>query len=237
MITLLGASMSIAGLAGCDIVRRPVEEHRPVRQRARGHRPRHPPLLRHDDAVRPERLRPHRREPRRAADQDRRKPRAPLDPRRVERADPGVGARPLRSRPLANGQAERRAEVLDRFRDGLGGVVQGACRGWWRRPRGPLRVLLLPHPGATGNRVPRSLSEGDLGDLRGGQRREPARGPAVRHRARRRPHAPVRSSVCHPRPRRRPAPDRPRDDPSHARLRGRKTRGSLGWRDEPALRR
>ena len=37
-----------------------------------------------------------------------------------------------------------RGEVLDRFRDGLGGVVQGSCRGWWRRPRGPLRVLLSP---------------------------------------------------------------------------------------------
>ena len=129
------------------------------------------------------------------------------------------------------------AEVLERFRDGLGAAVQGSCRGWWCRPCGPLRVLLLPHPGAPGIRVPRPLSAGDLGDLRGGQRREPARGPAVRHGARPRPHAPDRSSVRHPRPRRRPAPDRPGDDPSRARLRGRKACGSLGWRDEPTLRR
>ena len=37
-------------------------------------------------------------------------------------------------------------------------------------------------------------------------------------------------------PRRRPAADRPGDDPSRARLRGRTPRGSLRWRDEPALR-
>ena len=61
-------------------------------------------------------------------------------------------------------------------------------------------------------------------------------GLQVRHWARPRPHAADQSSVRHPRPRRRPAPDRPRDDPSRARLRGRKTRGSLGRRDEQALR-
>ena len=52
-----------------------------------------------------------------------------------------------------------------------------------------------------------------------------------------RPHAPARSSVGHPGPRRRPAPDRSRNDPSRARLRGRQACGILRRRDEPALRR
>ena len=64
-----------------------------------------------------------------------------------------------------------------------------------------------------------------------------ARGTAARHGTRPRSHAPARSSLGDPRPRRRPAPDRPGDDPSRARLRGRKACGSLRWRDEPALRR
>ena len=233
-MTLLGASLSLAGLAvRC---RRPVEQIVPYVNAPEDIVPGIPryyattmPFGRSAYGLIVE-------SPRRTADQDRRKPGAPLDARRLELADSGVGARPLRSRPLADGQTQRRAEVLDRFRDGVGGAVQGSCRGWRCRPRDPLRVLLLAHPGAPGHRVPRPLSEGDLGDLRSGQRREPARGPAVRHRARRRSHAADRSSVRHPRARRRSAPDRPRDDPSRARLRGRKTRGSLGWRDEPALR-
>ena len=236
MITLLGASMSIAGLAGCDIVRRPVENIVPYVNAPEDIVPGIPryyattmPFGRSNYGLIVE---SHEGRPTKIEGN----PAHPSTLGASSSRDSSVGARPLRSRPLANGETQRGGEVLDRFRDGLGGVVQGSCRGWWRRPRGPLRVLLLTHAGATDNRVPRSLSEGDLGDLRSGQRREPARGPAVRHRARPRPDAPDRSSVRHPRPRRRPAPDRPRDDPSRARLRGRKTRGSLGRRDEPALR-
>ncbi len=44
----------------------------------------------------------------------------------------------------------RYAEVLERFRDGLGSAVRGSCLGWRCRPCGPLRVLLLPHSGAPG---------------------------------------------------------------------------------------
>ena len=46
------------------------------------------------------------------------------------------------------------AEVLGRFRDRLGVAVRGACLGWRRRPRDPLRVLLLAHPGPPGRRAP-----------------------------------------------------------------------------------
>ena len=49
--------------------------------------------------------------------------------------------------------------------------------------------------------------------------------------------APARSGLGDSRPRRRPAPDRPGDDPSRARLRGRKARGRFRRRHEPALRR
>ncbi len=230
---LLGASLSLAGLAGC---RRPVEEivpyvtapedivpgipryyatTMPFRRSAYG-------LIVESHEGRPTKIEGN--------------PSAPRDSRGFERADPGVRARPVRSRPLANGQAERGGEVLERFRDGLGATVGGSCRGWRRRPCGPLRVLLLADPGAPGRRAPCPLPEGAVGDLRRRQRREPARRSARRHGARPRSHAPDRSSVRHPRPRRRSAPDRPRDDPSHARLRGRTTCGSLGWRDEPTLR-
>ena len=100
----------------------------------------------------------------------------------------------------------------------------------------PLRVLLLADAGAPGLRAPCPLPPGAVGDLRRRQRREPARGTAVRHGARRRSHAPARSSLGDSRPRRRPAAHRPGDDPSRARLRGRTACGRLGWHDEPALR-
>ncbi len=234
MIMLVGASLSLAGLAGC---RRPVEEIVPYVAAPEDVVPGNPPLLRDDHAVPPERLRRDRREPRRATDQDRGKPLAPVDPRGLERARPGVGARPLRSGPLAIGHAERHAEILERFRDGLGAAVRGSCRGWRRRPCGPLRVLLFAYPGAPCLRAPCPLPSVAVGDLRRRQRREPARGSAARHGARRRSRAPARSSLGDSRPRRRPAPHRPGDDLSCARFRGRKACGRLRWRDEPALRR
>src|SRR5258708_3814854 len=54
--------------------------------------------------------------------------------------------------------------------------------------------------------------------------------------ARPRSHAPPRSSRGDSRPRRRPASHRPGNVASRARFRGRKGRGSLRWRDEPTLR-
>ena len=83
--------------------------NRPVCHRARGQRPRHPSLLRHDDAVRPERVRPHRRDVtkggRPRSKETRRTPR-PSGPRaRVSR-------RPCSASTIADrsqhGQAERR---------------------------------------------------------------------------------------------------------------------------------
>ena len=232
MIMLLGASLSLAGLAGC---RRPVEEivpfvtapeeivpgipryyatTMPFRRSAYG-------LIVESHEGRPTKIEGNPSHPSTLG----------ASSSRVQASVLGLYD-PDRSQSVT--QKGARKSWSD-FVTAWGELSKASCRGWCR-PCGPLRVLLLPHSGAPGIRVPRPLSAGDLGDLRGGQRREPARGTAVRHGARRRPHAPVRSSVRHPRPRRRPAPERPRDDPSHARLRRRKTCGSLGWRDEPALR-
>ena len=105
MLMLLGASLSLAGLGRVPPAGR---DDRPVRQRARGDHPGHPAPLRDHDAVRPQRLRPGRRKPRRAADQDRRERAAPPTAGRVERA----GSRPRSSActiPTARRRCSRRA--------------------------------------------------------------------------------------------------------------------------------
>ena len=117
-----------------------------------------------------------------------------------------------------------------------GPLVRGSCRGRRRQPCGAVRVVLFSDSGAPGFRDPCPLPQGAVGDLRRRQRREPGRGTAAGHGARPRSHAPARSSLGDSRPRRRPAPHRPGDDPSRARLRGRKAGGSLRRRDEPTLR-
>jgi hypothetical protein len=72
MMTLVGASLSLAGLAGAGAPSKRSSRMWPSEESSRDS-----PLLRHDDAVPPERLRSDRREPRRATDQDRGKPLAP----------------------------------------------------------------------------------------------------------------------------------------------------------------
>ena len=232
-MTLLGASLSLAGLAGC---RRPVEEIVPYVTAPEDSVPGVP---RYYATTMPFRrsaygliVESHEGRPTKIEGN-------PSHPATLGASSARIQASVLGLYDADRSQSVRLKGEPKSWSDFVAAWTQlsaGSCRGWRRRPCGPLRVLLLPHPGAPGRRIPRPLSAGDLGDLRGGQRREPARGPAVCHRARPRPHAPDRSGVRHPRPRRRPAPDRPRDDPPRARLRGRKTCGSLGWRDEPALR-
>ncbi len=81
MMTLVGASLSLAGLAAC---RRPVEQIVPY-VTAPEDRSGHSALLRDDDAVPPERVWIDRREPRRPSDEGRRQFEASVHPWRIER--------------------------------------------------------------------------------------------------------------------------------------------------------
>jgi molybdopterin-containing oxidoreductase family iron-sulfur binding subunit len=80
MITLLGASMSIAGLAGCDIIRRPVENIVPHASAPEDIIPGIPRFYATTMPFRRCAWRD-RREPRGTADQDRGKPLAPVHAR------------------------------------------------------------------------------------------------------------------------------------------------------------
>ena len=233
MMMLLGASLSLAGLAGC---RRPVEEivpyvtapeeivpgipryyatTMPFRRSAYG-------LIVESHEGRPTKIEGNPSHPSTLG----------ASSSRVQASVLGLYD-PDRSQSVT---LQGDAEVLERFRDGLGAAVRGSCRGWRRRPCGPLRVLLLAHPGAPGLRAPCPLPAVAVGDLRRRQRREPARGSAAATGRDLDLMLRLDRAVGDSRPRRRPAPDRPGDDPSRARLRGRKACGSLRWRDEPALR-
>ena len=150
MMMLLGASMSLAGVAGC---RRPVEEIVPF---VTAPEEMVPGIPRYYATTMPFRrsaygliVESHEGRPTKVEGN----PVTPFDPRGVELPHPGLGARPLRSRPLAIGDIAGHAKVLERFRDGLGPAVRGARLRWRRRPGNPLRVLLLSHPGTTGGRA------------------------------------------------------------------------------------
>ena len=230
---LLGASLSLAGLAGC---RRPVEEIVPY---VNAPEEIVPGIPRYYATTMPFRrsaygliVESHEGRPTKVEGNPSHPSTLGASSSRVQASVLGLYD-PDRSQSLTTA---KHAEDLERFRDGLGSAVSGSCRGWRRGPCGPLRVLLLTHPGAPGLRAPCPLPAVAVGDLRRRQRREPTRGTAAGDGARPRSHAPARSSHGDSRPRRRPAPDRPGDDPSRAWLRGRKACGSLRRGDEPALR-
>ena len=155
MMMLLGASLSLAGLAGC---RRPVEEivpyvtapeeivpgipryyatTMPFRRSAYG-------LIVESHEGRPTKIEGNPSHPSTLG----------ASSSRVQASVLGLYD-PDRSQSVT---LQGDAEVLERFRDGLGAAVRGSCRGWRCRPCGPLRVLLLPHPGAPGLRAPCPLS-------------------------------------------------------------------------------
>ena len=102
----MGASLALAGITACT--RQPAGEDRPLRPPARRARPGQAAVLRDRDDARRRRHRPAGREPRRAADQDRRQPAASRQPRRHRRLRAGGDARPLRSRSLADADQHRR---------------------------------------------------------------------------------------------------------------------------------
>ena len=104
VLTLLGASVSLAGLAAC---RRPEEHIVPYVERPGAGRPRRPALLRHHDARRDERLRPGGGEPRGPPHED-----------RGQRAPPGDAsarrARACRRRSSTSTTRTARRSVLRR---------------------------------------------------------------------------------------------------------------------------
>ena len=216
MVMLLGASLSLAGLAGC---RRPVEEivpyvaapeeivpgipryyatTMPFRRSAYG-------LIVESHEGRPTKIEGN-----------------PSHPSTL-----GASSARVQASVLGLYDPDRSQSVTLRaapkswkdFVDCLGPAVGGSCRGWRGGPCGPLRVLLLADAGAPELRAACPLPPVAVGDLRRRQRREPTRGSAAGHGARPRPHAPARSSLGDSRSRRRPASDRPGDDPSRAWLR------------------
>ena len=135
-LKLMGASLALAGMAGCT--RQPPEQILPVRAAARRHRPGPAAVLRHGDDARRTRDRPARREPRRTADEDRRQPAASGEPRRDRRVRAGRAARSLRPRSHADADPHRRDPPVVRVhrRDAHG------CRPRSRPRKGAgLRIL------------------------------------------------------------------------------------------------
>jgi MoCo/4Fe-4S cofactor protein with predicted Tat translocation signal len=174
MITLLGASMSIAGLAGCDIIRRPVENIVPYVNAPEDIVPGIPryyattmPFHRSAYGVIVE---SHEGRPTKSKETPR-----TLRPS-GHRARAFRHPWPLRSRPLASSETQGASEILGRFRDGWAEFAK-AHAGMVRRPRYPSRVLLLSDSRATTARV-RALSEGTVARTTPSATRT-ARGPQV----------------------------------------------------------
>ena len=150
MITLLGASMSIAGLAGCDIIRRPVENIVPYVNAPEDIVPGVPryfattmPFRRSAYGVIVE---SHEGRPTKIEGN-------PSHPSTLGASSSRVQASVLGLYDPDRSQTVRlkgEAKSVGRFRDGVGGTRQGSCRGWWRRPRDPFRVVLLSHARAAG---------------------------------------------------------------------------------------
>ena len=112
-LTLMGASLALAGLTACT--KQPEEKILPYVRQPEELVPGPAALLR--DRRRPRRLRARhpRREPRGPADQGRGQPRPPGEPRRDRRLRPGPRARPLRPRPLEDRALPRRGPDLGRL--------------------------------------------------------------------------------------------------------------------------
>ena len=113
-LTLMGASLALAGLSGCSVRPAPsvnlVPYVHPPEEVVPGR-----PLFyatRHDPGRR--RRRRAGRKPHGPADQDRGQPRSSGQPRGHQHLRPGIGASALRPRPLADGHAPRADALLGR---------------------------------------------------------------------------------------------------------------------------
>ena len=177
-LTLMGASLALAGLTACT--KQPEEKILPYVRQPEELVPGPAALLR--DRRRPRRLRARhpRREPRGPADQDRGQPRPPGEPRRDRRLRPGPRARPLRPRPLARPcSTSARTATWGDFR---GGAARGAraaegaaaARACASSPAASTSPTLAAQMAG----VLAALPAGEVGELGAGRPRQHARGRA-----------------------------------------------------------
>ena len=158
-LKLMGASLALAGVTACT--RQPPEKIVPYVRQPEELVPGQAAVLRDRDAARRRRHRPARREPRRAADQDRRQPAPSRQPRRDRRLRAGGDSRPLRSRPLADADATSARSARGRrssARSARRSTAQQPLQG--RRPSHPDRVGQLADAGGADPRAARALPVG-----------------------------------------------------------------------------
>ena len=179
----MGASLALAGVTACT--QAAGREDRPVRAAARGADPRQAAVLRDRDAARRRRDRPAGREPRRAADEDRRQPAAPGQPRRDRRLRAGGDPRPLRSRSLADADATSARSARGRaFLGAMHAALDGAAAAQGRRPPHPDRVGQLADARRADPRSARALPVGEVAPVGSGRPRQRARRREARLRRR-----------------------------------------------------
>ena len=149
-LKLMGASLALAGMAGCT--RQPPEQIVPYVRQPEEIVPGQSAVLRdRDDARRPRDGRA-RREPRRAADEDRGQPAAPREPRRDRCVRTRRAARSLRSRSHADRDAD-----WAKFCRGPRSSARCARRRPRSRPQGRRVCACSPRPSAR-RRSPRRLT-------------------------------------------------------------------------------
>ena len=233
VLTLLGASLSLAGLAAC---RRPEETHRSLRRGPGAGGAGRPAALRDHHALGQHGLRPGGREPRGPAHED-----------RGQRAAPGS---------LGSSSARVQAAILDLYdpdrsqevlKDGEASSWDAFVAAWAERaavhaadggsrPRGAPAALVLAHAlpagrGAARGSTPTPWSSPTPPPATS----TPTRGSPGPPGRPLRPGAPPGERRRRPVPRRRHPPRGPGDDPSHPRLRPPPAGLGAGRRDEPPV--
>ena len=153
-LKLMSASLALAGVSACT--RQPTEELVPYVRQPEELVPGKPLFYATAMPFAGAGHRPAGREPRRPADEDRRQPRSPVEPRRHRPLRAGLDPRPLRSGSLADDHQPRRDPSVQRLRRR---DAQRARRAAVEEGRGP------PHP----------HRDRGVADAGGADRRDPAR--------------------------------------------------------------
>ena len=140
-LTLMGASLALAGLGGCSVKPAPLSKIVPYVHPPRDIVPGQPLFFATTMAVCRVRRRPARRKPHGPADQDRGKSRSPGEPRGDEHLPPGVDPDAVRSRSLAKRHLSRPHADLER-----GARARSAAHSRESVPRGARGVRILSEP-------------------------------------------------------------------------------------------